>query len=509
LAPPTQCSGQFVTHTLEHVTQPSTAVPHLFESNGAGLAINDLNGDGLLDIVLANLNGPASILWNDGNFAFHKQTLPEQDTRAVSIVDVDGDGRPDIVFTHSTSSLSYWHNLGEGKFEHATLPGVRRPAYAMAWGDLRGVGALDLVTASYDAQLAKDLGNTFLFGDGAGVFYYTHDDQAFVPQRLAPTAQTLALALFDFTGNGHSGIVVGNDFQMPDQAWTRAQDGWTGVTPFTSTTESTMSFDWGDIDNSGAQVLFATDMKPYDRSPRTLAAWMPLTAHMMTKPLPPGDAQIMENVLQVRGPDGRFQNEAYERGVDATGWTWSTKFGDLDNDGYLDLYAVNGMIAQELFSYLPNSALVEEHQALRNDGSGHFVRAPQWGLGATASGRGMSMADLNNDGRLDIVVNNLGSPAQLFENQLCGGESLEVDLTWPETLNSRAIGARLVLHTSMGDLSRDVRAESGYLSGDPSRIHFGFPADASLQRLDIRWPDGAHSAVSSLAPHELLTVARQ
>jgi hypothetical protein len=119
------------------------------------------------------------------------------------------------------------------------------------------------------------------------------------------------------------------------------------------------------------------------------------------------------------------------------------------------------------------------------------------------------MADLNNDGRLDIVVNNLGSPAQLFENQLCGGESLEVDLTWPETLNSRAIGARLVLHTSMGDLSRDVRAESGYLSGDPSRIHFGFPADASLQRLDIRWPDGAHSAVSSLAPHELLTVARQ
>src|SRR5207244_184161 len=109
LAAPAQCSDRFVTHTLDHVTLASLDVPHLFESNGAGLAINDLNGDGLLDVVLANLHGPASILWNEGNFTFRKENLPEEDTRAVSIVDVDGDGRPDIVFTHSTSSLSYWH----------------------------------------------------------------------------------------------------------------------------------------------------------------------------------------------------------------------------------------------------------------------------------------------------------------------------------------------------------------------------------------------------------------
>jgi enediyne biosynthesis protein E4 len=509
LGPAERCGSGFVMHALDHVTLAHSDVPHLFESNGAGLAINDLNGDGLLDIVLANLNGPASILWNEGNFTFRKETLPEQDTRDVNIVDVDGDGRLDIVFTHTTSSLSYWRNMGDGRFERQTLPGVRKPAYAMAWGDLRGVGSLDLVTASYDAELARDLGNSFLFGDGAGVFYYTHDGQAFVPQRLAPTAQTLAIALFDFTGNGQPGIVVGNDFQMPDLAWARAQDVWTGATPFTRTTESTMSFDWGDIDNSGSQVLFATDMKPYDRSPRTLAAWMPMMVPLMKNALPQSDPQIMENVLQVRGPDGRFRNEPYERGIDATGWTWSAKFGDLDNDGYLDLYAVNGMIAPELFGYLPNGALVEEHQALRNDGTGHFARAPQWGLGATASGRGMSMADLNNDGRLDIVVNNLGSPAQLFENQLCGGESLEVDLAWPQSFNTHGIGARLVLHTSMGDLDRDVRAASGYLSGDPSRIHFGFAADSMLQRLDIQWPDGAQSSVAGPASHTLLTVTRQ
>ena len=216
----------------------------------------------------------------------------------------------------------------------------------------------------------------------------------------------------------------------------------------------------------------------------------------------------MENVLQVRGADGAFHNQAYARGVDATGWSWSAKFGDLDNDGFLDLYVVNGMIAAELFHHLPHDELVEQNQALHNDGTGHFAPAPQWGLGSTASGRGMSMADLDGDGRLDIVVNNLRAPAQVFANRLCGGSGLEVDLRWPASLNTRAIGARLALHTSAGTFYRDVRAGSGYLSGDPARVHFGFPQGAALQRLEIDWPDGAVSSVDVPQAQTLVTVTR-
>jgi hypothetical protein len=120
----------------------------------------------------------------------------------------------------------------------------------------------------------------------------------------------------------------------------------------------------------------------------------------------------------------------------------------------------------------------------------------------------MSMADLNNDGNLDIVVNNLGSPAQLFENQLCIGSSLEVELLWPQSQNTRAISAELQLHTSMGTLRRDVRVGSGYLSGDPPRVHFGLPRETRLDGLDIRWPDGAVSEVSGLQAHSLVTVTR-
>jgi hypothetical protein len=195
--------------------------------------------------------------------------------------------------------------------------------------------------------------------------------------------------------------------------------------------------------------------------------------------------------------------------VDATGWSWSGQFGDLNDDGALDLYVVNGMIAAELFPYLPGNALVEPNQALRNNGTGHFAPAPGWGLGSTASGRGMSMADLNGDGTLDIVVNNLGAPAQVFENRLCGGSNLEADLRWPESQNTRAIGARMVLYTSTGTYYRAVQASSGYLSGLPATVQFGLPAGAAPQRLTIRWPDGQVSTVESLEVHTRLTVTRR
>jgi hypothetical protein len=213
-------------------------------------------------------------------------------------------------------------------------------------------------------------------------------------------------------------------------------------------------------------------------------------------------------VLQVRGTDGALHNQAYARAVDATGWSWSSKFGDLDNDGFLDLYVVNGMIAAELFHHLPHDELVEQNQALHNDGNGHFAPAPQWELGSTSSGRGMSMVDLNGDGRLDIVVNNLRAPAKVFENRLCGGSGLEVDLRWPASLNTRAIGARLALHTDSGTFYRDVRAGSGYLSGDPARVHFGIPQGTALQRLEIAWPDGALSSVDVPQAQTLMTVTR-
>jgi hypothetical protein len=271
-----------------------------------------------------------------------------------------------------------------------------------------------------------------------------------------------------------------------------------------------MSTDWGDLANDGRLALFSTDMNPYDISPQTLAKWLPMMT-VMGDHREANDPQLMANVLLVppaAAATDRWEDTATARGVSASGWSWAGRFGDLDRDGYLDLYIVNGMIAADMFEYLPNHELVEENQAFRNRGDGSFTPVPHWQLGSTASGRGMVMADLDGDGDLDIVVNNLRGFAQWFENQLCGGSAIEVLLEQPRSDNRSAIGAVVHLHTDHGVQRRDVRASGGYLSGDPLRLHFGLPASADLQLLEITWPDGAVSHLDNLAANTQYVVTR-
>ncbi len=503
---PSSCAGRFIAHDLDHITTvPSGDEVRMFEANGGGVGINDLDNDGDLDIVLANHAGMNSILWNDGDLTFRTERMTHGDARAVTIVDVDGDGWLDMVFSRTQNAPTYWHNEGAGQFAQQFLSGVGKPLYAINWADLDNDGDLDLVGATYDASLLVDLGRDFLFRGDGGVHYYEQDRGHFRLNSLATSAQALALALVDLNQDGHLDIWVGNDFDLPDQMWYWTESGWESITPLTTMSRSTMSLDFGDVDNDGQMEVFSTDMQPYSDTRQTRAAWGPIIRGWLNDPHLEGDPQINANVLQSVTD---FADRAEDAGVNATGWSWSGKFGDLDQDGFLDLYVVNGFMEATTFAHLPNHELVEENQALRNAGNGRFIPMPEWGLDSIRSGRGMSMADLDRDGDLDIVVNNLRGAAELFENQLCEGNSLQVDLFWPESGNTRAIGATLILHTDAGVYSRDVKTASGYVSGDAARIHFGFPDGARLQQLEIRWSDGVVSTVDTLTENALLMVTR-
>ncbi|MBI5929880.1 MAG: CRTAC1 family protein, partial [Chloroflexi bacterium] len=450
--------------------------------------------------VLANLAGGESILWNLGDLNFEKRLLDSRGgTRSVTIVDVNSDGLLDIILTKQFAAPSYWQNMGNRTFEFVPLPGVDNYAYALDWADLDGDGDLDLVTGSYNAELERVLRDTFLFSDKGGVFYYENQGGQFVPTRLAEQSQALVVILTDLNNDHRPDIAVGNDFGLADGYWTHTQHGWQPFQPFTVTTHSTMSFDVGDINNNGRSEFFATDMNPIPGEARYM--WQPILASIK-----PAEAQIVANVLQLPTPN-HYVNQATQFGVAATGWSWSGKFGDLNSDGYLDLYVVNGMIAEDLLPDLPRHELVEKNQVYRNGQGREFIAAPEWKLDSTASGRGMSMADLDNDGDLDIVVNNLASPAQLFENQLCGGNNLIVELHHEEAANTYAIGAQLTLVTSTGAYTRTVHATSGYLSGDPARLHFGVPLD--IQHLEIRWDDGEVTQLDSLVANQLVKVTRR
>lgn len=505
------CMGAFVTHELDHITKNAYEPVDMYDSNGAGLAVNDLDNDGDNDIVLANLNGKNSLFWNDGDLNFRKVEFPHGSSRAVAIVDVDADGLLDIVFTTRVGRLSYFRNLADGSdfpFEKGSLDGVTRQSYAMAWDDLDGDGDLDLVTGSYDTALERELRDSFLFGDGAGVVYYENDNGKFIENRLAEASQALAIQLLDLDGDDRKDILVGNDFgSVRDFVFLNKKSGWEQAEPLNTTTENTMSFDMGDVDNDGIQELFAADMMPYAESPLFDAAWGPVFALMdANRNLQDDDPQVRANVLLTNQPTNTFTDQAKERSIQNTGWSWSSKFGDLDQDGWLDLYVVNGMISAETFAHLPNNELVEQNQVRRNT-SGNF-EAEDWGLGLQGSGRGMSMTDLDGDGDLDIIINNLLEKATVLENQLCTGHSLLVDLRWENSSNPFAIGSIVTVEADDLVLTRDVRVISGYLSGDPTQLHFGIPSDTKNITIKVEWPDGETSVITNQLTNHQLTITR-
>jgi hypothetical protein len=269
------CTDTFITHELDARTDVSGAI-RMFDSNGSGVAIGDLDGDGRLDLVFANLDGPDSILWNEGGLRFMRAELADFSSRAVNTVDVDGDGRLDIVFTHRAGGVSLWRNMASPedprRFEPGYLPGVRNRAYSMAWGDINRDGRLDLVTGSYDAESFLELGDTFMFSDGDGIYVYLQGADDFTAERLARTSHALAIALPDIDLDGRRDLYVGNDFNVPDAAWRWTGDAFEAVEPFATTTEDTMSLAEGDINNDGRLELFATDMKPYAVDVHTLAS---------------------------------------------------------------------------------------------------------------------------------------------------------------------------------------------------------------------------------------------
>ena len=506
---PAACSDRFVAHDLAHVTTTRDGIIRMFEGNGSGLAGGDLDNDGDLDLVLGNLHAPNSILWNEGNLTFRKTTFGEENTRALALVDVDADGRLDITLTRNTGVFNYWHNQGDGSFKRTVLPGVGKPAYSLAWADVDRDGDLDLATATYDAGLLTDLGNEYLLAPNGGVYLYENREGRFRPQQLAGEAQGLALLFHDANGDGRPDLLVGNDFDVRDMAFLNLPAGWTLSKPFAHTTHSTMSFDAGDIHNDGRVDLFASDMKPFDHTdPDVAMAWAPLMADMPMM-MDPNEPQLMENVLLVQDDSDTWYNVSISAGVDAAGWAWAGRFGDLNNDGWLDLYVVNGFTEERLLGHLPNHELVEENRVFVNDGTGQFDEASAWGLNSTRSGRSMLMADFDADGDLDIVVNNVRSQAQLFENDLCGGDSVQVALRWPAMQNRNAIGAQVRLRTDQGLLTRQVRSGSGYLTGDPPLLHFGLAPGMIVQEVRILWPDGAISVLEEFPLNTLLTVTRE
>ena len=316
------CTGAFTAHHLPHITLSDKDRIGLYQGHGAGVALADLNGDNLVDIVLAGQYAPTRLLWNKGALSFSRESLNAEGSRAVNAVDVDGDGRLDLVFTHSGNSPSFWRAGGSSAQPVFTRVASqefidRQNPFAIAWADLDDDTDLDMVGASYDRELnSLGLGSIFAGNPvGGGAYIYTNEGGPFKAFLLFPSSEALAILLTDLDADGRRDILIGNDFAPPDLVFLNKFEGWIDAFPFERITANTMGFAEGDVDNDGSFEIMATDMKPY----ATDSTWQPILYGRGT--MQPNDGiQFLANTLQFRskGAPLVFTDQGGDRGVDGT-----------------------------------------------------------------------------------------------------------------------------------------------------------------------------------------------
>ena len=501
------CTGAFRPIELKHTTTGRGVITAMSDGTGAGVLLEDLDQDGMVDIVLPNLTGDTAVLWNEGDLTFTAEPLINGRFRQALAIDANQDGHRDILLTTGIGPpvllVADDGPASPRSFTRAEFR-TRAVTYSVAAADLGGDGSLSVITGSYNAELTQNRDLRALTGVDVGVAVHTIADGAINTEFLTEQAQALVTMAADLNGDGIPDVLVGNDLGTPDGIWFGGPDGLAGVTPFDTTTLSTMSIDVVDFDNDGDADVIATDMAPMPGEDP--APWLEVASDIESAMI--DDVQEPRNKVQFQGEDG-FDDRAEALGVEATGWSWSGVAGDLDNNGLLDLYVVNGMQATSIFPNLPDGALIEENQAFRNTDGG-LVPAPEWELGSSAGGRGMAQADLDNDGDLDVVINNLGTPSVVMENQLCGGSSLVVEPRWDDVQNQDAIGATVMVTDGDKTYTRQILSNRGYISSPPSQAHVGLgdlDEDATVT-VTVSWPDGAATVLDDVAVDQRLVVQR-
>jgi len=546
-------------------TEQFNIIQYLYFNNGAGVAAGDINNDGLIDLYFTSNQNPNKLYLNKGNFKFEDITdkagvAGKGDWKTgVTMADVNGDGLLDIYvcqvdnYKGIKGRNQLFINQGDLTFkEEAHEYGLDFQGFSTqaAFFDYDMDGDLDMYLLNHSVHTSRSYGPSTLRYDHdslAGDRLYRNDEVGGKRFFSDVTLQAgiynsqigygLGVNISDINNDGYPDIYISNDFHENDYLYINNGNGTFSerLTEFIQhTSRSSMGNDVADINNDGLLDIMVLDMLPEDEKIRKQSGGEDDYELSEMKLRDGYNHQFVRNTLQLNLGGGMFSEIGRLAGIYATDWSWSPLFCDVDNDGWKDLFITNGIYRRandldyvkfltkngfftlESNKNAPDSVLYDKmplypnvSYIYKNNGDLTFSNmAKEWGFNTRSYSNGSSYADLDNDGDLDLIVNNINAPAFIYRNNaatLSGNHYLSVALKG-KGMNTRGIGTRVTVYCNGQMQVAEQFPTRGFMSSVSDVLHFGLGSAKVVDSVLVRWPDLSEQLIKDIPVDKVITL---